>query len=579
MLDSTKPNFGYYKRTTMIFAMIIVIAFILKAVFMFIYPIYEDEFNYLAKVYEYERGELSIPFQCFHVHFLGWLSAFGNNEFNQIVAARILMYLLLLGTCLYLFLLAHHFLSIHSSLLTVLCYVCTFFVIANGASFRSDTPATFFFMLAIYYFIVKEDSLFSYLLAGISMAVSIIFTIKASVYLPLFAIWFLLRQHLIIGWRKSLQRAAGFWGALVFSFILLFKLHSSTLVQQTDNLSKGFLNRAFSTFIDFDQLLSAWQWIIRMLILDSVVFFLLICGLIAYMVECIRRRYSRDNPRKYLPALLTPLLSLLFFKYCRPYLFVFLMPTAMVFCGYGYEFLAAKRIRIKKPSNILLMALGIILLSNYITSIPRYIRYNDNLTSDQKDILDSIHKIFPEPVPYVDRFSMVSTYPKVGFFMTEAGTRNYLQNGEPKIKELLTKKKPIFMLENSSQLNLRSWDNYQPLVNAKIGLLEEDWKALQSYFIHHSGPIWVVGKKFDLKQPKETQQFKILLPGLYTVETKADIIIDSITYHDGAVINLEVGLHTISTNDLVTNVKLRGGDHLSRPDISVKGGYLGAPFF
>jgi len=252
------------------------------------------------------------------------------------------------------------------------------------------------------------------------------------------------------------------------------------------------------------------------------------------------------------------------------------MPTAMIFCGYAFEFLASKSTK-RINVTFISVALGLIVLSNFIIHFPRFIRYEVQLTRVQRHILDAIHTIFPESVPYVDRFSMVSSYPKVGFFMTAAGMRNYRLRAEPIIRKLLIQKKPLFLLENCTLLDLNSSNSLQSVSNE--GLLESDWAALSSYFIHHTGPIWVVGKQFDPVQGNGLVYFKITAPGLYTVESQTDIFIDSKLYRNEDVVQLEEGTHTMGVNESSATVRLRWGDHLYRPDIKQKGTYLGAPFY
>jgi hypothetical protein len=228
-----------YRRSTIIFAAMVLTALILKALLLPRWPIHQDEFHYLSMVHVYERAAPIRPLMTLHVHLFGWLSAISENEVTQVIAARIVMYLFLLGTCFYLFRTARHFLGVRGALFCVLCYLCFLFTIANGASFRHDTPATFFFMLALYHFVVREDSLFSNVLAGLAMAVSLLFTIKAAIYLPVFAGWFLLRLLLCGGRSKSLIRTSCFLGALILGFIAIYKVHSALPLSRSSQRGSG----------------------------------------------------------------------------------------------------------------------------------------------------------------------------------------------------------------------------------------------------------------------------------------------------------------------------------------------------
>jgi hypothetical protein len=102
-----------------------------------------------------------------------------------------------------------------------------------------------------------------------------------------------------------------------------------------------------------------------------------------------------------------------------------------------------------------------------------------------------------------------------------------------------------------------------PKSAAGLALLEEDWVAMRSYFVHHWGPLWVAGKQVHLTPEAPAQSFEIVASGTYTVETAAQVRIDGRTCRDGDVLELKQGGHTIEgTNGIMT---LRWGSHLYRP--------------
>jgi len=581
MYQCREPQRAYltdrdYRRSAIIFAAMVLTALLLKAMLLPRWPIHQDEFHYLSMVYTYERGEPLPTFLTAHVHFFGWLSALGQNEVTQVIAARIVMYLLLLGTCLYLFCVGRHLLGMRAALFCVLCYLCFLFTVANGASFRHDTPATFFFMLALYYFVVREDSVFSNALAGLAMAVSLLFTIKAAIYLPVFAGWFLSRRLLCGGRGRSLIRTGCFLAALILGFIAIYTVHSATLTPLATQSNTGFLGRVFSTFITFEQLFPASKWIIQTLGIDLLIWLLLLGGLVVHVADLLRGRYARNDPRAYLLVLAIPLFSLVVYRNAYPYFFVFLVPTVTLFCGYAFERLAAKLKNAKRITvPVLSVALGLMVLSNFIVHYPRYVWSGWELTRLQRDILGTIHTMFPEPVAYVDKCSMVSSYPKVGLFMSRAVIRNYQRRAEPIMEGLLSSEKPRFLLANSLVLDLNASE--APRSTAGQALLEADWAALKLYFIHHWGPVWVAGKQFTLG-PAELQHFEIIAPGPYTVEAETDVHIDGTLYHPGDVVRLEEGAHTVGAAGQNSTIRLRWGDHLFRPDSESAGTDFLGPF-
>jgi len=527
-------------------------------------PINQDEFHYLSFVYAYERGELTQPIQNFHVHFFAWLGAVSKNEVTQVMVARSVMFLLFLGTCAYLLLLGTHFIGAPGALFSVLCYISFRFTMANGASFRSDTAATFLFMFALYLFVVKKTSVISNIAAGIAMALACLFTIKAGMYLILFIPLSLIRLRASQNSLRSLKNTSYFAVALIFGSIAIYGLHAAAFPDSNSGNQVEFLGRAFSTFITFEQFFPAREYFLLTLRTNSVIWLFMLFGFCVYVFDLLRRKHYVRGHAAYLLVMLVPLLSLLIYRNAYPYFYVFLMPPATLFCGYGFWRLVST----VKPANqrvsiIVASVLTIFVFQNLILFYP-FLSWRAAQTTDaQHDLLSEIHKMFPDPVPYIDGCSMVSSFPKVGFFMSSAGIRPYLEDGDPVLKNLLVDKKPMFLLANVPHLDLHSHEPPKSFVG--LALLEEDWVALQSYFIHHWGPIWVMGKEFNLRPETLSQNFEISTPGLYTVEADTEILIDGKLYHTGDVVRLEQAPHIIEATGTDVTIKLRWGDHLYRP--------------
>ena len=100
---------------------------------------------------------------------------------------------------------------------------------------------------------------------------------------------------------------------------------------------------------------------------------------------------------------------------------------------------------------------------------------------------------------------------------------------------------------------------------------------MKSYFIHHWGPIWVVGKQFEFDRENEEQQFKIEVPGLYTLEGNQNVSIDGLLVRAGDVIKLETGQHSIDNRGCIGKIILRWGDYLYKPskDADINNFFIG----
>ena len=65
------------------------------------------------------------------------------------------------------------------------------------------------------------------------------------------------------------------------------------------------------------------------------------------------------------------------------------------------------------------------------TLMANYVRVLMQDNSEQRATLAAVHEIFPEPVAYIDRCSMISRYNKVGFFMASWQIAEYLEKTYP----------------------------------------------------------------------------------------------------------------------------------------------------
>lgn len=191
-------------------------ALLLKFHLIFQIAINQDEFYYLSWIYEHMNGSLTHQLQSFHVHFFPWLSFFGPNEVSQVIGARLIMYLLFLITCSYIFMIGRYYLNTTSALFSVLCCLSFDFTVVNGANFRSDTISTFLFLFALYHFLIKKESIIFNFAAGLAMALALMFTIKSVIHMSVFVALVLIRLLFSRDIHKTIIPISGFllaiWG-------------------------------------------------------------------------------------------------------------------------------------------------------------------------------------------------------------------------------------------------------------------------------------------------------------------------------------------------------------------------------
>lgn len=538
------------------------IALYLKFRLIFKIAINQDEFAYLSRIYSFSRGSLTQQFQTFHVHFFKWIFNFSKNEAIQIIFARSAMYLFFLGTCLLTYLIGRQFLNRSGALFAVICFLSFSYVIVNGSSFRSDTISAFFSLLSTYLIISKTQSRISIIIAGLAFAVSLMVTIKSVFHLISIGIIFIC--ILIVAQNKLdvVKKIICFFITLATGCFLFYHFHASTLLTTNLGEPNHYLGRVSSKVIITNELFPGWKFLKLTIYLDLFIWILFVAGIILVTFTIIHTARNEVTNRLILLAFLFPIFSLIFYRNAFPYFYVFILSPAIIFCGVvSHEIIEV----LKKTTSVLppffLIVLTLIVFLNFLRF---YLVYSPNRNVEQVELLEHVHEIFPEPVSYIDGCSMVASYPNAGFFMSSWGMENYLRTNKPIMKDLLIKYQPLFLLANVPQIDL-SLPKSKAVSYAKYSLLEDDWMVLKSNFLHHWGPIYVVGKQFDFSSVVSSQIFNILISGEYTLEGKQNVLVDGLIYRPGDIITLKKGKHTITGYYKSGKVALRWGKHLYKP--------------
>lgn len=550
------------KLTEFSFLLLIASALFLKLQLIFQIAINQDEFLYLSKIHLYNQGNLTNQFQTFHVHFFSWLSSISENEVTQVIAARSALYLLFLGSCIYTYLVGRQYINRSGALFGVLCYISFSYVVVNGSSFRSDTISTFLFLLSVYHLIDTRRPIISSVIAGLAMALSLMVTIKAFVHLLTIGVILLCLLLLARNRGHGFKQLGSFIIALISGYFLFRSFHIATLLSTELGKPKQILSGAFSKVVIFDNLLPGWRFLELSIRQDSVIWILFLVGIIVAIRDLILRKGQNRDDNLVIFAFLIPLLSLIFYRNAFPYYYVFIMAPATIFCGVVVHKITE---HFTKPRRIFCVVLIVGLYSLvFINFLHYYVAFSSKRTIAQSELLEAVHKMFPEPVPYIDGCSMVSSFPTAGFFMSSWGMENYLGANKPIMKDILTQEKPLFLLADVPHLNLSlPWGKALSATNYSLSM--EDWDILTSSFIQHWGIVYVPGKEFALKSKVKCQSFEILIPGTYTLEGEAVVSINGIAYEPGDTINLKKGSHIVSTQEDSGKAALRWGDHLYKP--------------
>jgi len=201
-----------------------------------------DEFHYLSRIYEYQRGELLQRLQTLHVHFFGWLPGVSPSEVDQVLAARTALFFVVLGSAWLLHGLARRFLTATGALFAVACFFGFTYLSHHGPSFRFDPLCAFLLLAAARLAVARSRAVPAAVVSGAATAVALLVSIKSVLYLPLLGA--LLLCDPVDLPRQRAARLFAFSLALALGFGGLYLAHAATLPGAGDFDAAGFARHA-----------------------------------------------------------------------------------------------------------------------------------------------------------------------------------------------------------------------------------------------------------------------------------------------------------------------------------------------
>ena len=178
-----------------------------------------------------------------------------------------------------------------------------------------------------------------------------------------------------------------------------------------------------------------------------------------------------------------------FYRNAFPYYFVVMLAPASILVGWAFAEISA--ITRRQASEWVTSSLVAVL---WLGTVFNGLRYLDRLVFDdqwlQREVIAGIHQIFPEPVSYIDRCGMVSSFTKAGFFMSTWGLEVYRDRNTAVMPSTLALQEPAFVLVNAPALS--------PSYEGQLGLLAEDQELLAKHYVDYWGPVRVAGADVTL---------------------------------------------------------------------------------
>ena len=534
-----------------------------------------DEFYFLSRIHTYLRGDLGDRLLTFHVHLFSWVPSTSTSEIDQVFVLRAIMFgcgvvtaaaITWLGRCVLGSLAAGLFASVACASFSL--------VLQFGNSARFDPPIVALFLVAAALIVSERRRLL--FVAGALCAVGVLISIKFALYLPTLAALFVARGLAGRHWRAVLRDGGAFAAGVVVVAGALGALHVGTLAPALAG-AKGALGPPTAGFgaIVTKVADAAWSFpqeeTLRITLgWDRAWWTFIALGLIVTVVAIVAPGRSKRTRAHAVMVVgfAVPLLTLSFYRNAFPYFYVSIIPPASLLAGafFGWvQQVTWTRMKGVAAATVVAGVATVGLASPLARAAWRWFNANQlDQVADQRLTLDVIHQVFPQPVPYIDRCGMVSSFPKAGIFMSTWTIEDYRQQAVPLMADVLVQQQPHFLLANVRSLDLHQGDiGVDDSVHA---LLPDDFALLRDNFVQHWGPLWVAGKRVVIDDAKIPVVTDIVIAGRYLVEAPGTVFIDGVGHPAGYVVDMVRGTHSVAAD--VGTVVLRIADARPAPTVA-----------
>jgi hypothetical protein len=233
------------------------------------------------------------------------------------------------------------------------------------------------------------------------------------------------------------------------------------------------------------------------------------------------------------------------------------MPTACLLAGLAFQRYLDGGDGVRRLACALCLALAALPLALAAWSL------RADQQASQKQVLAIVHDLFDEPVAYIDKGGMVSSFPKQPVFLSRWGMKNYREAGNPVFTRYIAEARPPLLIVNTAVLDV--WDEASPAHHPQFGLFDEDIAALRATYTHYWGDIYLAGRQWRGLGPSSPQAFDIAIPGDYTLLSQGPAIIDGRRFAPGATVPLAAGPHTLTPITPEPDLRLLWGRNTAIP--------------
>ncbi len=544
----SRPSPRWLNGPAVILAFLVVGGLVLRARLLTTLNINWDEFFFLSRVHAHARGALSERLLTFHVHLFSWVPSTSASEIDQVFAMRAVMFGCGVATVVAIVWLGWRLLgSVTAGLFAAVACLSFSLVLQFGTSARFDPPIVAAFLVAAALIVSERRRLVP--VAGALMAVAFLISIKSAFFLPTLGTLFVARRLGGTSWREVVRDAVVFAVVVVVVTLGLGAWHIATLAAPSAAGGSAGLMAIGSKMTSAATVFPQRATLLKSLGFDLAFWLFLAVGVVVTVVTIVGVRHPGAARARGVMVLgfAIPLVALTFYRNAFPYFYVTIIPAASLLVG-------AMLGRVERALRARDVAVAVVTVVTVALALPmawtawRWFEANkdDQVQGTQRLALDAVHRIFPEPVAYIDRCSMVSSFPKVGLFMSTWSLEDYRLRGKPIMADLLAREQPRFVLANVASLDLQ-----RPALDTDdsvYALLPDDDATLRDNFVHHWGPVWVAGKRITLDDAHAAVTVVMPIGGRYLVETTVPVRIDGVLRAAGDTVDLQPGSHTVAVD-------------------------------
>jgi hypothetical protein len=507
-----------------------------------------DEHIFLTGIHRAANGEPVGFLQKSYVHLFAWLPLVGHNEIFQITLGRLINAALWVGSLALLYRLGRRLLEPLGALAAVVLFALFSYSVLHAADFRID--GLLLPVLLSTALLLLNPTIGRVAAAGALSGLAVALSIKAVLWAPAFI------GMLAVGLWHSQDRlrpilAGALAGTVTCAGIMLIHARLISLDLAAIPATVGQGSSVAGRYMLLNGFVPQWESLRRAVFENPGTWTFIAIGLYFAIAGLRQPRSHRSSLIMLLLAL--PILSVTFYTNAFPYAYLVLIPTACLLGGHAISRFTASRGRIR--GILVLGCLGIAAMP--MTKFAWEYRIDGQ--EHQNQIVTEVHRLFPEPVPYIDMSGLVASFPRSTVSITWFVLDSYRRAGVPVMTNYIHSDAPPLLIVNSDVLQV--WDREQ-LESLPLRLLPQDEETIRATYAHYWDQIWLAGRQWRDLAAGESRSFEIVVPGDHTLIASDSVIVDGETYQPWTTIRLDEGPHELQTTSAESDLRILWGTRL-----------------